>query len=109
MTNKQIIDSNAAADFIVTVKRGWFSGWRLAKYHFSDIRNLRWSNMSGGVNEILPRTTLMGYVWCDGMLEGELDHSCRHGRPPHEILVCLFKTHNRENWHRILAAAPDAP
>ncbi len=33
-------------------------------------------------------------VWCDQMIKGELAHSCRHGPPPHEILVCVVKRDN---------------
>lgn len=35
-----------------------------------------------------------GYVWCDGAVEGEVAHSCRHGRPPHSIKVCIVAVDN---------------
>jgi hypothetical protein len=35
----------------------------------------RWSNGEG------PRRFLHGYVWCDQMIRGELDRSCRDERP----------------------------
>jgi hypothetical protein len=38
------------------------------------------------------------YVMCDGMIDGELAHSCSHGPPPHDIKVCLLKKDNRGVW-----------
>lgn len=31
---------------------------------------------------------------CDGMLEGDLDHSCLHGPGPHRIKVCVVMRDN---------------
>ena len=41
---------------------------------------------------------LHGYVFCTGMVSGEISHSCRHGPPPHEVKVCITKSGNKEVW-----------
>jgi hypothetical protein len=35
------------------------------------------------------------------MVDGELAHSCRHGPPPHNILVCVLKKDNPAIWASI--------
>jgi hypothetical protein len=50
-----------------------------------------------------------GYVLCDGMIDGELAHSCRHGPPPHEIKVCITKKHNEQVWPHILQIVGPKP
>jgi hypothetical protein len=52
---------------------------------------------------------LHGYVWCDGMIAGELAHSCRHGPGPHRIKVCITKIDNKKNWREIERVAPPRP
>jgi hypothetical protein len=46
---------------------------------------------------------------CDGMIAGELAHSCEHGPPPHRIKVCITKKGNEKFWRTIEEAAPAAP
>ena len=78
--------------------RAWvrrqFNDYRDALYKIDDIDGLHWGDVSGGINQRSPRAFLMGYVWCDGMLEGELAHSCAHGRGPHKIKICILKKNN---------------
>ncbi len=67
--------------------------WRIATYDLTRVYRLRWDNVGGGVQ----RGSAMhvyGYVLCDGLIDGELAHSCRHGPPPHEIKVCITKKYN---------------
>ena len=77
----------------VRVRRQW-NDHRIATYRIADIHGLHWSAMSGGINARAPQEFLSGYVLCDEMLAGELTHSCRHGRPPHQVKVCVTKTDN---------------
>ena len=51
------------------------------------------------------RHYLHGYVWCDGMIAGELAHRCSHGPPPHRITVCVTKKGNERFWDAIEEAA----
>ena len=93
---------------IVWVRRQ-FSHHKHAAYRLADVSRWHWSNFSGGVGHRANRFYLHAYVWCDGMIAGELAHSCRHGPPPHHIKVCITKKGNEKVWREIEAAGPQKP
>jgi hypothetical protein len=95
---------NDAPDLIVRVRRQW-NDWREASYSIKDVSGFHWSDVSGGVNARANRAYLHAYVWCDGMVEGELAHSCRHGQGPHRIKVCIVKKANKATWKQIMDVA----
>jgi hypothetical protein len=64
-------------DPIVWVRRQWNS-WKSAAYRLSQIEGLRWDDVSGGAMAKAPRRFLHGYVWCNQMIEGELEEMWRH-------------------------------
>ena len=82
--------------------------WRIATYELRNVRGLRWDNVGGGIQRG-SATHVYGYVFCDGMIEGRLAHSCRHGPPPHEIKVCATKKHNEKVWPHILRIVGPKP
>ena len=84
----------------VLVRRQW-NDWRETEYYLDEVADLHWSDVSGGIKARAPRSFIYGYVLCDGMLSGELAHSCRHGAGPHSIKVCLVKSVNKEVWKNI--------
>ena len=89
---------------IVWVRRQ-FDDHRHAAYRIADVEGWHRSDISGGVNHRANRRYLHVYVWCDGMIAGELAHSCRHGPPPHRIKVCVTKKGNEKFWREIEEAA----
>lgn len=89
---------------IVWVRRQ-FDDHRHAAYRLADVGGWHWSDISGGVQHRANRQYLHGYVWCDGMIAGELAHTCRHGPPPHRIKVCVTKKGNEKFWRAIEEAA----
>lgn len=94
---------------IVRVRRQW-NDWREAEYRFEDVSGLHWDVESGGINQMAPQPFIHGYVMCDGMLSGELAHSCAHGRGPHRIKVCVVKKANTpEVFNRLLEEAGPKP
>lgn len=94
---------------IVRVRRQW-NDWREAAYRFEDIAGLHWDTESGGINATAPQPFLHGYVMCDGMVSGELAHSCMHGKGPHRIKVCIVKKANEpEVFKRLLNEAGPKP
>jgi hypothetical protein len=93
---------------VVEVRRSW-NDWRSADYYLNDVEDLHWSNISGGVQAVAPQFFVHGRVWCDGMLNGELAHSCQHGHGPHRIKVCITKTGNEEIWPKVLERAGPRP
>ena len=92
---------HAVSEQTVKVRRQW-NDHRIATYRIADVHGLHWSEMSGGINARAPREFLSGYVLCDEMLGGELAHSCRHGRPPHQIKVCVTKKDNSKGVYATL-------
>lgn len=87
----------------VWVRRQW-NDLRVAKYQLSGVERVHWGRISGGCKAIAPQSFLHGYVWCSGILEGELGHSCTHGPPPHRIKVCIVKKDNDANTYARLVA-----
>jgi hypothetical protein len=104
MTTEQALSDEP----LVWVRRQW-NDWRHAQYKLSDIGGLRWDEISGGVKQRAPRTFLHGYVFCDGMVSGELAHSCRHPSAPHRVKVCITKKGNEAVWPQVLRRAPARP
>ena len=84
---------------------------RIARYNVDDVGSLHWGLITGGVMAETTYPTLMGYVQCDGMLEGELAHSCLHGPPPHSIIIVITRRDNPPALYRRLAnmAGPKPP
>ncbi len=78
---------------LVWVRRQW-NDYRKAQYRLRDLQGAHWDWTSGGVNVPAPQPFMHGYVWCNGMLGGELAHSCAHGPGPHRIQVCVVKKDN---------------
>lgn len=90
----------------VWVRRGWNDPLG-AQYRVSDLQGVHWSGQSGGVRDRSPRPMVSGYVSCDGMLDGELSHSCEHGPPPHRVKVCVVSKDNPPALMRSLKADAD--
>lgn len=85
----------------VTVRRQW-NDYRTLAVPLSDLWGFHWRQASGGVGQRLPRPFLHARMWCDSIPDGsDFPHSCRHGPPPHAILVCVCKEDNREIFDRL--------
>jgi hypothetical protein len=50
---------------------------------------------------------IAGYVWCDKMIAGSLDHSCKHGDPggPHLIKIAILQKDNTPEVWRVVQEA----
>lgn len=87
----------------VSIRRQW-NDYRIAEVEFSDLRQLHWDNVSGGVKSRSPKSFIHAFVSCDKIV-GDISHSCVHGKPPHHIKVVLIKKdHTLEIWEKILEA-----
>jgi hypothetical protein len=95
--------AEAGKNELVYVRRQW-NDWRIGGVRKADLQGLHWDDVSGGIGRRSPRTMLYGYVWCDRVVEGEVAHSCAHGRGPHEIKVCVCKKDNSRALYRELEA-----
>ncbi len=91
----------SADDKVVSVRRQWNS-LQIARFRLALLANVHWDTVSGGVKAPTPQPFLHAYVPCDGALDGDLDHSCTHGPPPHEIKICIVKKDNDADVFREL-------
>lgn len=62
-------------------------GGRRARYRLADLGQPHWDKPSGGALARVRRSSIHGFVFCDEMLNGQLDHSCPAGSGPHRIKV----------------------
>jgi len=95
-------------DTLVRVRRDW-NDHRVATVTWSDLRDPRWDDVSGGEQNHTSQPFIYGYVWCD-QVQGDIAHSCIHGPPPHNIKVCLVKKDNsKQVWNRLQDLAGPKP
>lgn len=79
-------------------------GGRRARYRSTDLGQPHWDRSSGGVLPGLHRYSIHGFVLCDEMLNGELEHSCEPGSGPHRIKVCVMAADNDRAVMKLLKA-----
>lgn len=89
----------------VWVRRQYDDADHQALYRLADVAGWHLSDISGGRQAAANRNYWHGYVMCDGMIEGEVGHSCVHGPAPHRIKVCVVKRGNESAWPHILRVA----
>jgi hypothetical protein len=76
----------------VKIRRHW-NDWRIPEVDFTMLSNIGWNRYSGEVNVLAPQYFIHAYIWCDEY-EGELAHSCQHGKGQYSIKICITKTDN---------------
>ncbi len=81
--------------------------WKKGKVKLSDVKNLRWDDISGGIRKYTGTCELYGYIWCNQIIEGEIGHSGIHGPCPHNIKVLIQKCDNDNGIYNDLAAEAD--
>ena len=80
------------ADTMVTVCRHPGDD-RSVAVPFSSLQDFHLKVVSGGVKARSAHPMLYARMWCSEIPKGEeFGHSCLHGPPPHEILVCITKS-----------------
>ena len=77
----------------LNIRRQWNS-LRVGEVPLEAFDDPHWRSTSGGVRARSPRPFVHGYISCDSLTGGEIDHSCLHGPCPHRILVCVVKKDN---------------
>ena len=98
---------NMSEDILVKVRRQPNDG-NIATYRRSDIFELYWDDVSGGIQQsFMGQHFLYGYVWCNAAVEGAVAHSGphgikNHGKCPHYIKVCVLKSDNSETIYKSL-------
>ena len=86
---------------LVVVQRDW-SGWRTAMARVGDLQDIHWSQPNGA-----PRRLIHASVCCNKIISGELAHEC-HLRPfPHNLVVCVLKSHTAPSVFEELSRRAD--
>jgi hypothetical protein len=103
---------HASNEPLISIQRDW-NGWRTAQVRLSALESVHWFRPSGA-----PRPLLHGYVSCERIVTGAIDHECA-GKPRHRLLVCVLKCHtacavyselaHRADEQQRLTAAGDVP
>ena len=84
----------------IQIRRQWNS-YKIATTLLEYLEKFHWDNVSGGVCRQAPQYFLHAQVLCTA-IDGDFDHSCEHGPPPHKIKVCIVKKDNKESWQELL-------
>ena len=77
----------------VVVRRQW-NDYRQGTVRFEDLEEPHWSQYSGGVYTRANQPYIHAFVSCDAIFEGEVAHTCLHGKGPHRIKVCIVRKDN---------------
>jgi hypothetical protein len=79
----------------VTGRRQWSDSANTLTVPLEDLWDFHWRSVSGGVQTRSPRPFLHARMLCSSIPNGStFPHSCGHGPPPHDILVCVVKKDN---------------
>jgi hypothetical protein len=81
---------------LISIQREW-NGWRTAQVRLSALESIHWHQPSGA-----PKPLLHGYVSCEEILAGDIEHQCQ-GQPHHRLLVCILKSHTCCSIYETLA------
>ena len=71
----------------VVVQREW-NGWRTGMALLNDLHDIHWHQPPGA-----PRPLIHAYLSCSQLQSGNLPHDCEQRSAPHQLLVCLLKSH----------------
>ncbi len=98
----EVMVMNISASVKVQIRRQW-NDWRIGEVELSQLDDLHWDSVSGGVHAPAPRPFIHAYVKCTDV-EGDISHSGAHGECPHRIKVVLVKKDNsRVVWDKVLS------
>jgi hypothetical protein len=86
---------------MVQVQREW-DGWKTAEVRLADLRDVHWFQPDRA-----PRPLLHGYISCSAIVSGEIPHECSPIRAPHQLLVCVLKSHTVPSAYMELARRAD--
>ena len=74
-------------DALVIVQQQW-NGWRTATTRLRDLEQVQWKQPAGA-----PRPLIHAHVRCDRIVSGQLPHDCSSSTHPHEVMICVLKSH----------------
>ena len=86
MTRPEGTHDDIANDSAISVTVEW-NDWRSANTRLADLRDVHWHHPKGA-----PHPLLHAYVSCTEV--SGLAHTCEASSAPHDIRVCVLKSHN---------------
>ncbi len=90
---------------LITVRRQP-NDWRATQVPFRELTDFHLTQVSGGLGAVTLHYGLYARMWCSSIPEDvEFAHSCKHGPPPHEILVVINRKDNEEIHDQLLSLA----
>jgi len=102
-------DEQEATRDVVAVRRQW-DDWREIDVPVSELTDFHLRYHGGGVGRGHRWPMLYARMWCSSIPAGaEFPHSCTHGNPPHEIVVCITKACNPPGLYKKLRAGARPP
>ncbi len=91
------------ADTLLAVRR-YPTNRRIGKVRLGDIRHIHWRSQSGGRrSRFMAQPFVFGLIPCTKIVEGSIAHTCQHGPPPHEVLVCMCQKDNPKDLAVLMA------
>ena len=75
-------------DSAISVTGDW-NDWRSANARLADLHGVHWHQPKGA-----PHPILHAYVSCREISGSGLPHQCEASSAPHDIRVCVLKSHN---------------
>jgi hypothetical protein len=92
----------------ISVTASW-KDWRSARVRLIDLQDVHWHQPIGA-----PHPLVHAYVACTDIAGGEFSHGCAATAMPHQLRVCVLKSHNIPAVYAVLVrqashALPAAP
>jgi hypothetical protein len=103
MTDAAITADTVTADTLLAVRRHP-TDRRIGKVRLGDIQHIQWRTQSGGrKSRFMAQPFVFGRIPCTQIVEGRIAHTCQHGPPPHEVLVCMCQKDNPKELAVLMA------
>ena len=109
------VPTQADKDELVTVRRRRNDSGNTARVLLADLKDIhfrldgRRCAAVGQRAKFGPRPSLHARVRCNQIVDGKFHHSCRHGKPPHEMLVFIIQKDNDSELYRRLIERVERP
>jgi hypothetical protein len=98
-----MVPMTITADTLLAVRRTP-TNRRIGKVRLGDLRHIHWRTQAGGTrSRFMAQPFVFGRILCTQIVEGRIAHTCQHGPPPHEVLVCMCQKDNPKELSVMLA------
>lgn len=103
MMGKNTVPASIPIENAIVVVQSEWNGWRTATVRVAHLEELHWAQPPGA-----PRPLLHALVPCTRLQSGHIAHHCEASAPPHDLLVCVLKSHTQSAVFAELSRRADA-